>query len=93
MICGVFRSSVVSRKYVHIEWRASGRLNQRSGPSEGFGLAVVVLDELVDSGNEFFDAPERSAPDGLLGDEAEPSLDLIEPRGVSGREVEMKARP
>ena len=50
-----------------------------------------MLHELVDPGNEFFDALERSAPDGLLSDESEPSLDLIEPRGVSGREVEMEA--
>jgi len=50
-----------------------------------------VLDELIDSGDEFFDALERSAPDGLLGDESEPSLDLIEPGRVSGCEVEMEA--
>ncbi len=57
---------------------------------EGFGFAVVVLDKLVDSGNEFFDAFERSAPDALLGDESEPALDLIEPGRGSGCEVEME---
>jgi hypothetical protein len=52
-----------------------------------------VLDELVDSGNEFFDAFEGSPPDGLLRNEAEPSFNLIEPGRVSGREVEMEAWP
>lgn len=51
-----------------------------------------MLDELVDSGNNFFDGPERSAPDGLVRDESESSLDLIEPGRISGREVEMEAR-
>ena len=63
-----------------------------SGPGEWFGFAVVVLDELVDSGDEFFDALERSGPDGLLRDESEPSVDLIEPGRVSGRELEMEVQ-
>jgi hypothetical protein len=50
-----------------------------------------VLDELVDFGDQFFDAFERSAADGLLGDESKPALDLIEPGGISGREVDMEA--
>jgi hypothetical protein len=40
---------------------------------------VVAVDEVVDSGDKVFDASEASAADGLLGDEAEPSLDLVEP--------------
>ena len=42
-------------------------------------MSVVVLDEEVDSGDQLFDAFERAAADSLLGDEAKPSLDLVEP--------------
>ena len=52
------------------------------GPHEGSGLSIVVLDEAFDLFDQFFDAGERSAADRLLGDDAEPALDLIEPRGV-----------
>jgi hypothetical protein len=38
-----------------------------------------MLDEVVDFGDEVFDAPEAATADCLLGDETEPSLDLVEP--------------
>ena len=52
-----------------------------------------MLDEAVDFGDQFFDAFEGAATDGLLRNQSEPALHLIEPGRVGGREVKMKARP
>jgi hypothetical protein len=54
---------------------------------------VVVLDEVVDSGDEIFDAAEAAAADGLLGNETELALNLIEPGRVGGGVVHVKAGP
>ena len=52
-----------------------------------------MLDEVVDSGDEVFDAPEATSANRLLGDEPEPTLDLIEPGGVGGSVVDVEAGP
>src|SRR5258708_1434277 len=62
------------------------------GPEEGPSVAIVVLHELVDLGDELGHAGERPPADGALGDERKPALDLVEPRGVGRREVEVVAR-
>ncbi len=54
---------------------------------------VGVLNEVVDSGDKVFDAAEAAAADGLLGNETEPALDLIEPGSVGGSVVHVKAGP
>ena len=41
---------------------------------------------------EFFHVTKRATLDGLLGDEPEPTLDLIEPGSISGCEMNMEAR-
>ena len=46
----------------------------------------------VDLVHQFFDIAERAAPDGLLGDEAEPALDLIEPTRIGRSVVHVIAR-
>ena len=56
-------------------------------------MLVVVLGEAVDFCDEVLDALEGAAADRLLGDESEPALNLIEPRGISWRVVDMEARP
>ena len=48
-------------------------------PCKRSAAAVIVLDEVIDSGDEFFDAAEAAAAYGLLGNETEPALHLIEP--------------
>ena len=60
-------------------------------PDEGLGLSVVLFDELVDSGNQFFDASESSRPNGFLGDDVGPDFYLIEPRGIRGCVVNLIA--
>ena len=52
-----------------------------------------MLDEVVDSGDEVFDASEASAADGLLGDETEARFDLVEPGRVGWGVVHAETRP
>ena len=52
-----------------------------------------MLDEVVDSGDEVFDAPETAFANRLLGDEAEPTFDLIEPGRVGRSVVDLEAGP
>jgi len=59
---------------------------------EWAGVGVVALHEQLDLLLEFAHAGERVATDGALGDQREPALDLVEPRAVGGREVQMDAR-
>lgn len=56
----------------------------RGGPDEGLGRAIVPGDEGVDAVGQLADIPEGPATDRLLGDEAKPALDLVEPRCTSG---------
>ena len=51
-------------------------------PEEGPFAEVVVSEILVDLVHQFAHALERTAPDGLLGDQCEPALDLVEPACV-----------
>jgi len=54
--------------------------------------AIVVADEVVDLRHQVAHVAERASSDRPLGDDAEPYLDLVEPRGVGGRVVDMEAR-
>ena len=57
------------------------------GPSERLAVGVVVFDELIDALHKLLDAGERAATDGLVGDQGEEALDLIEPGVVGWDEV------
>src|SRR5689334_16451989 len=48
-----------------------------------------MVDEGVDSLHELSDGAERTAPNGLLRDQTKPTLHLIEPRAVGGREMQL----
>lgn len=63
----------------------------RCGPCEGTAVAVVVLDEVVDSCDQVSDASEATSTDRLLGDKSEPTLHLIEPGRVGGSVVDLEA--
>ena len=52
------------------------------GPCEGLAVRVVGRDEVVDALHELFDAGERAAPIGLVGNQCEEAFDLIEPGAV-----------
>lgn len=49
------------------------------GPSERFGIGVVLADERSDVSSEGGDATIDAAPDLLIGEEREEALDLVEP--------------
>ncbi len=53
--------------------------------------AVVVPHEGFDLFDEISDAAEGASPNRSLGDDVEPDLDLIEPRGISRGVVHMEA--
>ena len=52
-----------------------------------------MLHELIDLALEIGDRVERAAADRLGRDQRELALDLIEPRAVGRREVQMEPRP
>lgn len=56
-------------------------------------MLVVLLHEVGNALRELSDAAERSAPYGLLRDDVEPDLDLVQPRGIRGRVVNVVATP
>jgi len=62
-------------------------------PDERAGLFIVLFDESVDLSGQLLDAGERPPANGLLRDQPEPALDLVQPGGVGGRVVHMIARP
>jgi len=55
-------------------------------------VSVVEGDVAVDIADEFAHVAERVAADRLMGDEREPTLDLIKPARVGGGVMEMEAR-
>ncbi len=56
-------------------------------------MSVVVFDEVVDLGHQFFDTGKRTAADDLLRDDVEPTLDLVQPRGVGRGVMDVVAWP
>ena len=62
------------------------------GPLEGLAVGVVRCDEVIDALHKLFDAVERAAADGLVGDQREEALDLVQPGAVGRDEVQVPAR-
>src|SRR5512137_2451832 len=60
-----------------------------SGPDERPCRFIVACDERLDMGYKFGNALERGAVQRLAREDREPDFDLVEPRGVRRREVEM----
>ena len=71
----MFRRGIVSAEALDGSEDVIGGL----GPSEGFGIGVVSVDERSDVGPEGGDAAIDSAPDLLIGEEREEALDLVKP--------------
>lgn len=57
-------------------------------PLEGSGLGVVGLDELIDGLADLPSMGEARSLEHGSGHDAEPDLDLVQPTGMGGREVE-----
>src|SRR5262245_6209188 len=62
-------------------------------PGEGPRAGVVGGNEGADPGDQFLGAGKRTAPDLTAGQDREPALDLVEPRGVGRGVMGMEARP
>ncbi len=62
------------------------------GPREGLGVEVAHVDEPADVLLELNHAEVRSSFDHLLGEMSKPALDLVEPRGIGRREVDVEPR-
>src|SRR5260370_28873829 len=62
------------------------------GPAEGFGIFVPVGQEAGDGLLQARGAVEAAAANSLRGDQAEPALDQVEPRGAGRGEVQMESR-
>ncbi len=64
------------------------RLDSR-GPDKRSWMAIVIVAEGLNVGDEFSDARESATPDCFLRDEIEPDFDLIQPRCIRRCMVEM----
>jgi hypothetical protein len=63
------------------------------GPLERLAVCVVRGDKVIDALHKLFDAGERASPNGLVGDQREKALDLVEPGAVGRDEVHVPAWP
>ena len=70
-------------------YRPSPRAVGGGGPHEGPTGFIVLGDEVIDLGNQIFDAGEGAAAHGLFSDVREEALDLIEPGAIGRNEVNM----
>ena len=53
----------------------------------------MLTNGLLGPRDELFDVSERTARDGALAKDAKPTFDLIEPRSVSRRALDVDSRP
>jgi len=60
-------------------------------PAKGLGVVVPVGEVAGDGAFQPADAVKAAAADGLGGNQGEPALDQVEPRGAGRREVQMEA--
>ena len=55
-------------------------------------IGIVLSNELLNLGNQFLDALERTTANGSLGDDVEPDFHLVEPGSVGGCVVNLVTR-
>lgn len=65
-------------------------VDEIGGPDERFGVAVVLIDEVVDGLFQGFDAAKRPAADAFGDDLAEPVFDQVQPGAGRGDEVHVE---
>ena len=61
------------------------------GPDEGFGAFVVLVDEIVQSLNEFKHATEHTAPEPIFGKVSKEAFHHVEPGRACWSEMDMEA--
>lgn len=60
-------------------------------PGENLGFVIMMVQEFLDSGNEIRNTFKHTTSKAALRQLSKPPLDHIQPRGASGREMEMHA--
>jgi hypothetical protein len=81
----LFQGSPASREFL-------GDGFDGSGPHERLGIFVPGRQELVDSHLQICHAAEDSTPDGFVIQDAEPTLDQVQPTGTGGDKVKHETR-
>jgi len=71
--------------------RSTLHSTRSTGPDEGLGIRIVILQVFHDGDLEIGDALEGTAPDAVSGDLGEEPLDHVEPGSRGRREVQMEA--
>ena len=61
------------------------------GPDEGLGVLVVLFDVALDRCDQLWDITKDAAPQTVLGEVAEESLDHVQPRRARRREMEVES--
>jgi hypothetical protein len=61
-------------------------------PDEGLGVGVAASDVSLDGSTQFMLGAMTAAAQLSVGEAGEPSFDLVEPRCVSGGEVQLETR-
>ncbi|MGH9773113.1 MAG: hypothetical protein ACRD4Q_15670 [Candidatus Acidiferrales bacterium] len=56
-------------------------------PDKRLGVAIVLVDVSLDSGNQLAHARQAVVPNAVLGDAAEETFDHLQPSGTGAREV------
>ena len=87
-LCGGFSSCVADVEAFNVGEDVGGRL----GPAKRLGGSVVLVDEARDGRLKMGNALVDAAAYLLFGDQGEEELDLVEPRCVGGRQVDVPAR-
>ena len=63
-----------------------------SGPDEGLGVGVVVIEVVFDCGLQLDDGAEHAATDALSGNLGEKALYQVEPAGRGRRKMHVETR-
>src|SRR5690606_29440381 len=72
-------------------WRDHLAKNAAETPAEGMRLdRIPAVDERVDGGDQRSTTAKRAIPDDASLQDAEPELDLVDPRSMLGRAQKMK---
>src|SRR4030042_5801098 len=80
-------ANILTKSFNLFQYRSGG-----GGPYERPGVGIGVLDEMVDLADQVFHASECAPADGLLSDNIEPYLHLVQPGSIGRRKMNLKAR-
>ena len=80
-------ANILTKSFNLFQYRIGG-----GGPYERPGVGIGVLDEMVDLADQVFHASEGAPADGLLSDNIEPYLHLVQPGSIGRRKMNLKAR-